>query len=56
MKLRVMTYNVHRCVGVDKKRVGSAIQFLIIREVGQCEPYAIEVTELRRILRAVPTG
>jgi len=40
-------------LGVDKKRSGDSIVFLLIREVGACEPVEIAVTELRRILRSV---
>ncbi len=39
-------------VGVDKKRIGTEIRFVVVREVGACEPVAIAITELRRILRA----
>jgi 3-dehydroquinate synthetase len=38
-------------VGVDKKRTGSKLKFIAIREVGLCEPVEIAVTELSRILR-----
>jgi shikimate kinase/3-dehydroquinate synthase len=41
-------------LGVDKKRNGDRLQFLVIREVGRCEPVEIAVTELRRILRSDP--
>ena len=38
-------------VRVDKKRVGSRVRFVAIREVGACEPVELEVAELGRILR-----
>lgn len=38
-------------VQVDKKRIGSKLKFLVISDVGACEPVEIEVTEVRRILR-----
>jgi shikimate kinase/3-dehydroquinate synthase len=43
-------------LGVDKKRAGDHLLFLAIREVGSCEPVEIAVTELRRILRSVPSA
>ncbi len=39
-------------VKVDKKRIGDKVRFIVIREVGTCEPVEIAVTELRRILRS----
>jgi len=39
----------------DKKRVGKALKFIAIHDVGLCEPIEIDVTELRRILRPNPT-
>ena len=36
---------------VDKKRLGKNLRFIVIREVGECEPSEIAITELRRILR-----
>jgi shikimate kinase/3-dehydroquinate synthase len=38
-------------IAVDKKRTGSKLKFIAIREVGLCEPVEIAVTELPRILR-----
>jgi shikimate kinase/3-dehydroquinate synthase len=38
-------------IAVDKKRAGDEIRFIAVREVGACEPVAIAITELRRILR-----
>jgi shikimate kinase/3-dehydroquinate synthase len=43
-------------LGVDKKRSGGKLRFVVIREVGSCEPVEIAVTELRRILRSRPTA
>ena len=40
-------------VGVDKKRIGRKLRFIVIRDVGRCEPLDITVDELRRILRPV---
>jgi shikimate kinase/3-dehydroquinate synthase len=41
---------------VDKKRIGGNLRFIVIREVGSCEPAEIAVTELRRILRRDPAA
>jgi shikimate kinase/3-dehydroquinate synthase len=38
-------------VQVDKKRIGTNLRFIVIREVGACEPVEIPVSELRTILR-----
>ena len=38
-------------VQVDKKRIGANLKFIVIREVGVCEPIEIAVSELRTILR-----
>ena len=38
-------------VRVDKKRLGTKVRFVAVREVGSCEPVEIAVTELGRILR-----
>jgi 3-dehydroquinate synthetase len=38
-------------VRVDKKRVADRVRFVAIREVGACEPFELEVSELGRILR-----
>jgi 3-dehydroquinate synthase len=43
-------------VQVDKKRIGSKLLFLVVREVGRCEPIEIDVTEIRRILRSPATA
>ena len=43
-------------VAVDKKRVGKTLKYIAIRDVGDCEPVEIEVTELRRILRSKRTA
>jgi 3-dehydroquinate synthetase len=40
-------------LAVDKKRIGATLNFIAIREVGSCEPTAIAITEVRRILRPV---
>jgi shikimate kinase/3-dehydroquinate synthase len=41
-------------IKVDKKRVGDQVRFIAMRGVGACEPVAISVAELGRILRAAP--
>lgn len=41
-------------VAVDKKRVGRHLRFIVIRDVGACEPAELPLAELRRILRPVP--
>ena len=41
-------------ITVDKKRIGANLRFVVVREVGACEPCEIAVTEVRRILRSVP--
>jgi shikimate kinase/3-dehydroquinate synthase len=38
-------------IQVDKKRIGANLRFIVIREVGACEPAEIAVPEVRRILR-----
>jgi 3-dehydroquinate synthetase len=38
-------------IQVDKKRIGANLRFIVIREVGACEPMEIAVPEVRRILR-----
>ncbi|MCB9574224.1 MAG: 3-dehydroquinate synthase [Kofleriaceae bacterium] len=38
-------------LAVDKKRSGRHVKFVAVRKVGRCEVVAVEVTELRRILR-----
>jgi shikimate kinase/3-dehydroquinate synthase len=39
-------------IKVDKKRLGTVLKFIAVREVGQCEPVEVDITELGRILRA----
>jgi shikimate kinase / 3-dehydroquinate synthase len=41
-------------LSLDKKRVGTAVRFVTIKEVGRCSAMQIELSELRRILR--PAG
>ncbi|MEZ4362855.1 MAG: 3-dehydroquinate synthase [Kofleriaceae bacterium] len=38
-------------LSLDKKRSGSAVRFIAIRDVGRCEVVELELAELRRILR-----
>ena len=52
---RYLTDEVLARVDVDKKRVGKTLKYIAIRNVGDCEPVEIEVTELRRILRSKPS-
>ena len=40
-------------LAVDKKRIGHKLRFIVIREVGRCEPVDIAVDEVRRILRPI---
>ena len=47
-----LTDDVLARIGVDKKRVGATLNFIIVREVGACEPRAIDVTELPTTLRS----
>jgi shikimate kinase/3-dehydroquinate synthase len=49
-----LTRDVLARIGVDKKRIGSKIRFLLIREVGLCEPAEIALTELTTILLPDP--
>jgi 3-dehydroquinate synthetase len=51
-----LTDDVLARVQVDKKRIGANLRFIVIREVGACEPAEIAVTELRRILRPDPAA
>ncbi len=51
-----LTDDVLDRIKVDKKRIGNRVRFIAIREVGACDPVEITVTELRRILRPVPTA
>jgi shikimate kinase/3-dehydroquinate synthase len=46
-----LTDDVLARIWVDKKRIGGGVRFLLIREVGVCEPAEIAITELRTILR-----
>src|SRR5262245_21210072 len=46
-----LTDDVLARIQVDKKRIGGKLRFIVVREVGSCEPMTISVTELRRILR-----
>jgi shikimate kinase/3-dehydroquinate synthase len=39
-------------INVDKKRIGAKLRFVAVREVGQCEPVEIAVTDLSRFLRS----
>lgn len=52
---RYLTDEILARMAVDKKRVGKALTYIAIRDVGDCEPVAIDVTELRRILRSNPS-
>jgi len=51
-----LTDDVLARIQVDKKRIGSNLRFIVIREVGACEPCEIAVAELRRILRLAPAA
>jgi shikimate kinase/3-dehydroquinate synthase len=46
-----LTDDILARIQVDKKRIGANLRFIVIREVGVCEPAEIAVTEVRRILR-----
>jgi 3-dehydroquinate synthetase len=37
---------------VDKKRIGAKLRFVAVREVGQCEPVEIAVTDVSSFLRS----
>jgi shikimate kinase/3-dehydroquinate synthase len=39
-------------IKVDKKRIGAKLRFVAVREVGQCEPVEIAVTDVSRFLRS----
>ena len=41
-------------VGVDKKRAGANVRFIVAREVGACDPVEIAITDVGRILRPKP--
>lgn len=47
----LLTDDVLARIKVDKKRIGDKVRFIVVREVGACDPVEITVTELRRILR-----
>ena len=49
-----LTDDVLTRLQVDKKRIGANLRFIVIREVGACEPAELAVAELRRILRPDP--
>jgi 3-dehydroquinate synthetase len=49
-----LTDDVLARLQVDKKRLGTRLRFLVIREVGACEPVDIGLAELRTILRPDP--
>ncbi|HEX8113949.1 MAG TPA: 3-dehydroquinate synthase family protein, partial [Kofleriaceae bacterium] len=49
-----LTDDVLARIQVDKKRIGGNLRFLVIREVGVCEPVDIALPELRTILRPDP--
>jgi len=51
-----LTDDILARVQVDKKRIGANLRFIMIREVGACEPTEIAVAELRRILRRAPAA
>jgi shikimate kinase / 3-dehydroquinate synthase len=53
---RYLTDDTLAHVVVDKKRAGTHIRFIAIREVGACEPVEIAITELQRILRSRPSA
>lgn len=52
----LLTDDVLDRIRVDKKRIGDKVRFIAIRQVGLCDPVEITVTELRRILRPVPSA
>lgn len=52
---RYLTEDVLARMDVDKKRIGKRLKYIAIRDVGDCEPVEIDVTELRRILRSKPS-
>jgi len=51
-----LTDDVLARIQVDKKRLGGNLRFLVIREVGVCEPVEIAITALRTILRPDPAA
>ncbi|MDX2091592.1 MAG: 3-dehydroquinate synthase [Kofleriaceae bacterium] len=46
-----LTDEVLAWIGVDKKRAGKGLKFIVAREVGVCEPLEITVNDVGRILR-----
>ncbi len=52
---RWLTENVLGRLGVDKKRVGATLKFIVVRGVGSCEPIDLPIDELRRFLRSTLT-
>jgi shikimate kinase/3-dehydroquinate synthase len=50
-----VTDDVLARIQVDKKRIGDKLRFIIVREVGVCEPAELAISELRRILRDKPS-
>jgi len=51
-----LTEDVLMRIDVDKKRIGSNLRFIVVREVGACEAVEISVAELRRTLRPDPSA
>jgi 3-dehydroquinate synthetase len=51
-----LTEDILARLEVDKKRIGGNLRFIVIREVGACEPADVPITELRRILRSNPAA
>ncbi|MCX5741916.1 MAG: 3-dehydroquinate synthase, partial [Proteobacteria bacterium] len=51
---RYLVDHVLARVTVDKKRIGGTVNFIVVRELGRCEPHAIAVSDLQRILRSSP--
>jgi 3-dehydroquinate synthase len=51
-----LTDDVLARLTVDKKRIGANLRFIVIREVGSCEPVELTLAELRRILRPDPAA
>jgi shikimate kinase/3-dehydroquinate synthase len=51
-----LTEDVLARIGVDKKRIGAKVRFLVIREVGVCEAVEIAITDLTTILRRDPAA
>ena len=49
-----LTDDVLARLQVDKKRIGANVRFIVVRDVGACEPVEIAVSEVTRILRRNP--